>query len=134
MLSAQQKRQKGFSIVEILIVLAILAILVVALTPSYQTYQLKSNRSDAIKSILAIQVAEEKYRINNTSYGALAAVWSGTNSYENHYQMSISNNTASTYTITATPLSSQSADTDCPYLTLTYANGTATKTPAACWQ
>lgn len=127
-------QQKGFSIVEILIVLAIISILAVALMPAYKTYQLKSNRSDAIRSILAIQIAEEKYRIANTSYGNLAAVWSGTNSYDGYYQMSVTNNTASSYTITASALSTQSADTNCATMTLTYANGTATQSPSSCWQ
>ncbi|EKD92182.1 MAG: Pilus assembly protein [uncultured bacterium] len=133
MQSTQQ--QKGFSIVEVLIVLVILTILVAALTPAYRNYQIRSNRSDAIKSILAIQIAEEKYRITNMSYGDLAAVWPGTtNSYNNYYQMSITNNTASAYTITATALSAQADDTGCTTMTLTNTNGTTTKSPSNCWQ
>lgn len=127
-------KQKGFSIVEIIIVLLILAILVFALTPAYRSYQMRANRSDAIKSILAIQVAQEKYRIGATTYAPLASIWSGTNSYEGYYRMGVSNNTGTTYTITATGLTSQTADTGCVTLTLTSTNGTATQTPASCWQ
>ncbi|OGT44015.1 MAG: hypothetical protein A3F13_04610 [Gammaproteobacteria bacterium RIFCSPHIGHO2_12_FULL_40_19] len=127
--------QKGFSVTEILIVLLIIAILVISLMPSYQRYQIRSNRSDAIKSILAIQIAEEKYRISNTSYGNLGAVWPGTtNSYSGYYQMSITNNTASSYTITAAALGAQTDDTGCTTMTLTNTNGTATQSPVDCWQ
>lgn len=127
-------QQKGFSIVEILIVLVILAILVIALTPAYQSYQIRSNRSDAIKSILAIQIAQEKYRITSTTYGSLANVWSGTASYSGYYTMGVSGNTASAYVITAAALGAQTSDTGCTTLTLTTANGTATKSPVSCWQ
>lgn len=127
-------KQKGFSIVEIIVVLIILAILIFALTPAYRSYQIRANRSDGIKSILAIQIAQEKYRIGATTYAPLSSIWTGTNSYEGYYRMGVSNVSGATYTITATGLSSQTGDTGCTTLTLTSSNGNAINSPANCWQ
>ena len=132
------KKQFGFSLMELLIVVAIVGIIAAIAIPSYQSYLIRSNRSDAIHTMLAMQLAQEKYRMNNTSYGTLAQVWSGVSVTEGgHYNLAISNVSATTYTITATATGSQSGDaegaTSCATLRLAYANGTTTKTPAACW-
>ncbi|HLD84370.1 MAG TPA: type IV pilin protein [Coxiellaceae bacterium] len=127
------KKQAGFSITEILIVLVIMSILVLLFMPSFDTYTLRANRSDGIKTLMAIQLAEEKYRINHATYGALADVWTGTASYENYYTMAVTVNTATAYTITATATGTQTGDTECTTLTVSYSNGTTTKSPANCW-
>lgn len=129
---------KGFSIIEILIVLIVLAILIVMLTPALQFYIVRSNRSDAIKSLSAMQIAQEKWRLNSTSYGTLAQIWTtgATNSLSGLYDMTVTVNTTNAYTLVANAPSgyAQNADTGCTTMTITYANGTSTQTPAACWQ
>lgn len=127
------KKQAGFSITEILIVLVIITILVLFFTPAFDTYTLRANRSDAIKTLMAIQLSEERYRIKNTTYGTLAQVWTGTASYEGYYTMAVTVNTATAYTITATAIGAQTGDTGCTTLTVSYSNGTTTKSPASCW-
>lgn len=129
-----QQKQNGFSIIEILIVVIIMAILVSILAPALRTYIIKSNRSDAIKSLAALQVAEEKWRLTNSTYGALSSVWTGTASLEGYYTMSVTGNTATAYTISAVAGTTQSADTGCTTMTITYANGTSTKNTPSCWQ
>src|SRR5687767_2964658 len=56
------KKQKGFTLIEMMVVVAIMAILTMVAYPSYQESVRKSRRSDAIAAALAIQVAEEKFR------------------------------------------------------------------------
>ena len=131
-------QQFGFTLTEIIIAVAIIAILAAVAVPTYQSYMLKANRSDATKTLLAMQLAQEKYRISNTTYGSLAQVWGGVTSSEHgHYTLGISGNTATSYTLTATAVGKQANDTasgsSCAAMVLTYANGTTTKTPAACW-
>ena len=128
----------GFSLLELLATLVIVAILVAVAIPTYRSYVMKSNRSDAVHSLLSMQLAQEKHRMGNTTYGNLAAVWGGvTTTSGGHYTLSITNNTATTYTLTATAVGSQTSDTadgsSCAALVLTYANGSTTKTPASCW-
>lgn len=131
------KIQRGFSLMEIIIVLLIVALLTIVLMPAYNNYITKSRRSDGIKSLMAMQIAQEKYRLTNTDYASSpAALNLSTNSIDGYYTMAVTTNTTSTYAITATATSGggQTADTGCTTLTITYANNTATNTPTACWQ
>lgn len=127
-------KTSAFTLIEIVVVIFIIAILAVVAVASYRHYILVSNRSDAIQTLLSIQLAEEKYRTHNVSYGALADVWGGVTATENgDYTLSISNLSATSYSITATAIGNQVEDTTCATMTLTYSNGTTTKTPATCW-
>ena len=129
---------KAFTLVELLIAVAIIAIVAALAVASYRHYLLQGSRTDAMRTLLAIQLAEEKYRMNNTNYGTLAQVWNGVTATEGgHYTLSISNVSGTTFTVTATATGSQSGDaeggTSCTNLILAYANGTTSRTPAVCW-
>lgn len=58
-----RKKLTGFSLLEIVAALVLVAILVAIAVPSYNSYQQKSRRSDAIQTLLSIQLAEEQYRL-----------------------------------------------------------------------
>jgi type IV pilus assembly protein PilE len=143
-------RQKGFTLVELLVTLAILGILAGIAYPSYQNSIRKTRRTDGISAALAIQVAQEKFRANcpfyaqsigstNTcgSTAALSTVQGDTTSNEGYYTISIGTGTATgnAYTITIDPTGVQAADTDCDPMTLTFnaTNPTGLKGPAGCW-
>ncbi|MDF1758929.1 MAG: type IV pilin protein [Coxiellaceae bacterium] len=129
---------RGFTLMELIITVAIVAILAAVAIPSFNSYLLKSHRSDAYSSLMAMQLAEERYRSSNTSYGTLAQVWNGvTTSEDGHYTLAISNTSATSYTLTATAVGGQASDSEdgssCATLTITYSAGVETKAPAACW-
>lgn len=132
------KNNKAFSLMELLVVMVIVAVLAVVSVPAYRSYVLKSHRADGINTLISMQIAQEKYRISNNTYGTLAQTWGGVTSSEGgYYALSVSNVSATTYTLTATANGGQSSDTEngvsCTPLVLAYANGTTTKTPSACW-
>jgi len=129
--------QKGFTLIELLTVVVIIGIISYAAVASYSYYTAKARRSDGINAILAISLAEERYRFGSTTYGSLAQVYSATTSPQGYYNLSVSNNTATTYTITATGVGNQANDkegsTTCSPLQYSVSAGTITKTPSACW-
>lgn len=131
-------RQKGFTLIEMVITILLVAIVAMLAISSYTSYVKRARRIDAMNAITSISLAEERYRVNNTTYGTLAQVWGGvTASAEGYYTLAISNITATSYTITATGTSAQSGDaegaTSCTTLTYAMSGGTITKSPAVCW-
>ncbi len=132
------KKLVGFTLMEMMVTVAIVAIIAAVAIPSFNSYLLKSHRSDAYTAILSIQMAEERYRGFNTTYGTIAQVWNNVTTTEGgRYTLSISNVSATTYTITATAIGGQTSDsedgTSCGTISLAYSNGAVTKTPSACW-
>lgn len=132
------KKQSGFTLVELAVTVSIIAVIAITSTAIYTSYVRKSRRSEAISDILGIQVAEEKYRTSNNTYGTIAQVWNKTTTDSGAYNLSVSGTSATAYTITATAVGGQTSDsedgTSCSVLTLTMSNGIQTKTPANCWK
>ena len=122
---------RGLSLIELLIVIAIIALLAAIAYPSYKDYLHHSRRVDAQSIILNIQLLQERYRVNNPAYGALADLGSIPSS--EYYTFAVSGTSATAYTITATAKSgtSQANDTGCTSMTIDQAS---TKTPADCWK
>ena len=132
------KKNAGFSLLELIIALVIVGILMKTTTVLYTKHVKRARRTDAIQTLLAIQLAEESYRASNATYGTLAQVWGGVATTNNgYYSLAITNVAATTYTLTAQTLGTQTSDTEnataCGSLVLTFSAGTDTSTPAACW-
>jgi type IV pilus assembly protein PilE len=129
--------QTGFTLIELLIVIVIVGIISFVAAEAYSYYTSKGRRSDGINAILAVSLAQERYRFGNPTYGTLTQVYSAATSPQGYYNLSVSNNTATAYTITATGIGNQANDqegsTVCSPLQYTVNAGTITKTPAACW-
>jgi len=128
----------GFTLIELLVALVITAIIAAIAIPSYTQNIQKSRRSDGITSLLSMELAEEKYRVNNTQYGDINAVWAGvTASAQGYYTLSISNLSGTSFTITADAVGAQSADNasgvSCASLSIAVSNGIDVKSPSACW-
>lgn len=110
--------------IEILVVMAIIAILTAVALPSYQSSIRKSRRSDAFIALSNTQLAQEKWRANNTTYGTLPNLGLPSTTEKGYYNIAAADITATGYTLTArAPAgSSQTADTECLPLTVTVSN------------
>lgn len=58
----------GVTLIELMIVIVVLSILSSIAVSSYRRYMLRANRTEATTTLLRIQVAQEKYFLNNNAY------------------------------------------------------------------
>ncbi len=129
------KKNKAFTLIEVMIVVAIVAILAAIAVPMYQEQIRKSKRSDAMQALLAASEAVERYKAANFSYaalnGSLSTVFAtqvpvdGGTAY---FDLAIVAN-ATTYTLTATPKGSMA--NDCTF-TITNAGARGYSTGSKC--
>lgn len=128
------KLQKGFSLIELMITVAIIGILATVAIPSYQNYVIKSNRAAAQAFMMDVASRQKQYLIDARSYAADLDELGMTppTDVSRHYPAAsiiiVVVPTPPSFTITATPTSSQQAG-DGP-LTLT---SDGTKGPADKW-
>ena len=64
------KKNRGMTLVELLIVVAIVAILASVALPSWNSQVQKARRADARNTLMFVQVEQEKYRADNGSYAS----------------------------------------------------------------
>jgi len=126
-------KNNGFTLIELMIVVAVIGILASIAYPSYQEYVIRAKRADGKAAILSAQLAQEKYRANNTTYLVVSSTASSDGYY--NYAVALGTNTSTDYTVTATPTFT---DATCGNLILTVTGGTETKSASTgsvdlCW-
>jgi type IV pilus assembly protein PilE len=145
------KKQLGFTLLELMIVVAVIAILAAIALTSYRNQVRKSKRAEAKQVLSDYSLREEKWRINNATYGTLANIGGVTASPSGYYTIAITTpggncttpaaiaaSSANSYRITATKAGSQADDVACATIVLTRLCGETRKTwtPASspsCW-
>jgi type IV pilus assembly protein PilE len=114
-------RQRGFTMIEVVIVCAIVAILSAIALPSYLNAVQKSRRTDAKSAMIGAAGQMERYFTERGTF-ATATLGSGgvypSTSLNGYYVLSITNLTATTYTLNAVPAAQQVGD-DCGTFTYT---------------
>ena len=127
---------RGFTLIELMVVVAVVAILASIALPSYQDSVRKSRRGQAKADLVELaQLLEREHTVRN-SYGNDAADYDipfkqSPKTGTARYTIALSNQSANTFTLTATPAGPQASDT-CGNLTLNQA-GAKTPTTAGCW-
>ena len=127
-------KQRGFTLIELMITVAVVAILAAIALPSYQEQVRKSRRSEAISTLGELQLRQERWRANHPGYGTLAQI-TGSSSFNDaqpHYTFAVGDNpTATSYTLTATPKAgSAQAGDRCGVYTFSNTAGVMSKTAA----
>lgn len=109
-------KNKGFTLIELMIVIAILGIIAAIAIPSYTGYVERTNRKAAVAEMGVIgQELERGYTVNNGAYSAHG----GSNTVKGYaITVALANNNQS-YTITATLASTGPNDADCGNLAIT---------------
>ena len=124
-----EKKLSGMTLIELMIVVAIIGIIAAIAYPNFTDYVKQSRRADAMGELMKLQMAQEEYRLRNSSYATIADL--GFTSSSEFYTFTVSNIGAETYTLTATATGAQVSDTECATMSI---NQNDQKTPTTCWQ
>ena len=137
------KKNRGFTLIELMITVAIVAILASVAYPSYTQYIVRSNRSSAVSFVLYLVSRQEQYNLNARQYtNQLSLLDAATIPAEvsNNYNVTVAaDNTVAppVYSITATPTGTQLAkDAECRTLKIDQTGLktiSGTSTVSKCW-
>lgn len=131
-------KNRGFTLLELMIVVAIVAILSAIAIPTYRKYVLRAHRTDATRSLQDLASREENYYFNNNTYpSSLSSLGAANVTTGGYYSISAPVGSATNYTVTATAISTQTQDTQCTSFSLNHAGVqtvTGTASATTCWQ
>jgi len=133
----------GFSLIELMIVVVVISVLAAIALPSYLDSVRKSRRADAKTALVQLaQFMERNFslaqRYDKDSAGtgvALPFTQAPVDSPTKYYDLTVSTPTQNTFTLTATPISGTSQESDvCLNLTLDNAGARGTSSSRTdCW-
>jgi type IV pilus assembly protein PilE len=125
-------------LIELVIAMAIIGITAAMAYSSYSAQVQHSRRSDALISIGALSSSLERCYAQVYAYTGCVNAAAGTAASQNGYYSIVTALTATTYTLTATPVGGQALDTTCASIVLSNsgqsaANSGGTDQTQTCW-
>ena len=130
------RRDRGFTLIELMIVVVIIGILAAIAYPSYRTYILKGNRASAEAFLMDAAQRQQQYFLDNRAYAPDLGTLFGTTSaipkeVSPYYQITVATTTGPppTFLLTAAPQGTQIATSE-PTLTIDQAG---TRSPSTAW-
>ncbi len=134
---ALRNRQRGVTLLELMIVVVIVGILASIAYPSYRQHVQRAKRTEAMSALLQIATEQERYYLSNNTYAdSLTALGFASDPFTTEtgtYRIDITDADADTYIATATYLVGDDEGAKCGTFSID-ATGAKTSDPNAdCW-
>jgi type IV pilus assembly protein PilE len=141
-------RQRGVTLIELMVVVVIVAIIASIAVPSYRQYLLRTQRADGKTELQRISTAQEKFFLQSKRYATDAELEAappnglgiGRTSEHGHFALDLPNVGGVTYTARATAVGDQLADMPCRTFTIDSlgqkgaTNGAGADNTITCWK
>lgn len=128
-------KQRGITLIELMVVVAIIGILGAIAYPSYINHVLRTHRADAMNELTRIANLQEQFYADNRSYASnLTTLGLASNTLKTgsgRFEISVTASTARSFTLTATAIGVQAKD-DCKSFTINQL-GQKGATATSCW-
>lgn len=118
------RRSRGFSLIETMVATGIAGVPSRIACPNLEGHLLKARRTDALVALMQAQLAQERFRANNASYGSLAEAGVHSVSSAGLYTVQVTSHGADGYVVLASATGAQARDASCRHLRLTLADAT----------
>ncbi|MEP0356586.1 MAG: type IV pilin protein [Paraglaciecola sp.] len=117
----------GMTLLELMFVVVIIGIITTIAYPSFHSQILTSRRGDGITQLLQLKIQQEAFRLENIRYATATELTLPVSKY---YKFSVSNESATEYTLTATAIDMQIDDAQCINISI---DQSMLKTPKECF-
>lgn len=114
----RRKASRGFTLIETMIAVGIVGVLSSIAYPSLEGQVLRARRTDGMVALMQAQLAQERHRANNRTYGDLAEIGLGGTSMSGYYTLQVTASSVDGYEVVATATGRQAHDSGCQTLRL----------------
>jgi len=115
---ALHRRPRGFTLVDLLATLSVAGVLSGIAYPSFVGSIEKGRRADALIALARVQIAQERWRFNHASYGALDQIGLGADSAGEHYRLEMVSADGDGFEVRTVARGPQAHDRNCRVLSL----------------
>lgn len=132
------KKQRGITLIELMIVVVVISILAAIAYPNYQEFTARAKRNEAKAALLMLATNQERFYLNNNTFTSdLTQLGFGATptaiTENDYYTITVTASSASNFTATATYRFGEPEKSRCEVFTID-GRGSKTSTPYTdCW-